>query len=229
MRIVHFSDWHWDFWHLPEADLYVCTGDMLPNYTWPVYSDVERTRQEAAVTRLLSNGGFRQFLGSPDAPVVCVRGNHDFIDLGRMFQDCNLVHEFKSNEVVEVLGLKVTGHRGIPYIAGTWNDETMRPDLYDRWYAMRPDADLYLTHYPADDMLDGAFGAHFGLEGVQNWFYYKCTTRYPVHLFGHVHECGGQVLQSGDVTFSNAAERVNVLDGSPSDGWISIPCEVERA
>lgn len=31
MRIVHFSDWHGVYKKLPEADLYICTGDMLPN------------------------------------------------------------------------------------------------------------------------------------------------------------------------------------------------------
>jgi Icc-related predicted phosphoesterase len=32
MRVCHFSDWHSDRNKLPAADLYVCTGDMLPNF-----------------------------------------------------------------------------------------------------------------------------------------------------------------------------------------------------
>lgn len=32
MRICHFSDWHSDRNKLPAADLYICTGDMLPNF-----------------------------------------------------------------------------------------------------------------------------------------------------------------------------------------------------
>lgn len=32
MRICHFSDWQGEFRMLPKADIYVCTGDMLPNF-----------------------------------------------------------------------------------------------------------------------------------------------------------------------------------------------------
>jgi Icc-related predicted phosphoesterase len=32
MKVVHFSDWHGARKLLPPADLYICTGDMLPNY-----------------------------------------------------------------------------------------------------------------------------------------------------------------------------------------------------
>lgn len=32
MKICHFSDWHSKREKLPKADLYVCTGDMLPNF-----------------------------------------------------------------------------------------------------------------------------------------------------------------------------------------------------
>ena len=32
MRIVHCSDWHGKVFRLPKADLYVLTGDMLPNF-----------------------------------------------------------------------------------------------------------------------------------------------------------------------------------------------------
>lgn len=32
MKIAHISDWHGNLRHLPSADLYVITGDMLPNW-----------------------------------------------------------------------------------------------------------------------------------------------------------------------------------------------------
>lgn len=222
MRIVHFSDWHWHFQALPKADLYICTGDMMPNFAWPIRPEQEEVKQTTYAKRLWNKGGFQQYLGAPDAPLLCVRGNHDFINLGTLFQGCKLIHEFKENEIVEFGGIRITGHRGIPYMMGTWSDEMGRPDLYSRWSGMTPMADLYLTHYPPEGILDSAFSSHLGLEGVQNWFYDKCESRNPLHCFGHIHEEGGRVKEHGGVTFSNAATAFNVIEGDPDNGWRQV-------
>jgi Icc-related predicted phosphoesterase len=241
MRIVHFSDWHWRFRSVPEADLYVCTGDMYDNYPVPLRVG-HRTRKDgshanwtidplrevelqAADARVfVRDGGFRRWLSSPDAPIVCVRGNHDFADLAPLFEGCNLVHEFVENELVEVLGLRVTGHRGIPWIYGSWNDEMSRDALMFRVNTM-PRADLFLTHYPPADMLDYEINcgriARYGLEGMQHALEARMGTR-GVHCFGHIHGCGGVVKETGPGSviggeghlhvFSNAACHVNVIE-----------------
>lgn len=218
MRIVHFSDWHWSFERsLPEADLYVCTGDMLDNYGiarpapgFPfglaIEPEYEASRQRADVEAFVRARGFRRLLGSPDAPVVCVRGNHDFMDLAPLFEGCNLVHEFIANEQIEVCGLRVTGHRGIPYIMGTWADETPRPDLLDRFRAM-PRADLYLTHYAPAGILD----ERLGLDGVASALARRHTDDSFIHCFGHIHEAYG-VAQFGSGVFSNAATTWHVIE-----------------
>lgn len=229
--MVHASDWHGNFQYLPEADLYVFTGDMLwnhpvseevkskpgqwPRRKWSIDKEHERLHQTKDFAQILKNGGMRRFLASPDAPVVCVRGNHDFVDLAGLFTDCNFVHEFVNNEVVEVAGLRVTGHRGIPYIAGVWNDETQIPELVERARQLPFGVDLVLTHYAPKGILDKA-GNHTGLEGlasvlnqVMNWG--------GVHCFGHIHEEGGRVVQPGmgAVRFSNAACTHNAFDMDP--------------
>ncbi len=230
MRIVHGSDWHGYAQQCPEADLYVFTGDMLDNfpvkdrdpgsYTYRqrrFIPEHERECQTKQMAQFVANGGMRRYLGSPDAPILIVRGNHDFVDLAPMFEGCNLVHEFKDNEMVEVCGLKATGHRGIPYIFGTWNDEVSRADLKDKFRAM-PHADLYITHYPLAGMLDNALGPdggnrgeQYGLEGgLVDFLIYRMTP--AVHMFGHIHECGGEIRKVGPVQFSNAATFVNVID-----------------
>lgn len=241
MRIVHFSDWHWRFRSLPEADLYVCTGDMYDNYPVPLMfgsrtcSDgshanwtIERTREVALQATdagvFVAGGGFRQLMGSPDAPVVCVRGNHDFADLSSLFGGCNLVHEFVDNEVIEVLGLRITGHRGIPCIFGTWNDEVERPALTERVRRMER-CDLFLTHYPPSGMLDYEIlrgkVVSYGLDGMLE----ELESRMPltaVHCFGHIHGCGGVIKETGPGSiiggegprrvYSNAACHVNVIE-----------------
>jgi len=228
VRVVHASDWHWGFQQCPEADLYVFTGDMLPNhrikdrdkgsYTYGQYTtdpEHERLYQAQDIREFLFKGGMRRFLASPDAPIVCVRGNHDFVDLAPMFEGCNFRHEFVDNEVIGVdcggTMLSVTGHRGIPWINGRWSDETPRPELLERVRAMTCEGvDLVLTHYSAMGVLDKA-GSHLGLEGMASALGNRILPG-GAHCFGHIHECGGRVEQLGDIWFSNAATSVNILE-----------------
>lgn len=237
LKICHFSDWHWGFSKLPEADLYVCTGDMYCNYPkerrltkeearyldwtpsrFAIEPAHEAKQQQKGAKKLIEHGGFVQYLGSPDAPIICVRGNHDFTDLRYLFEGCNLVHEFLGNEVVEVLGLRVTGHRGVPTINGCWADETPKEDLITRFRSMDHTCDIFLTHYPPSGVgLDLPGG--WGLDGMVNWLGYNTTKPYPIQCHGHIHECGGKLVQAGQVLFSNAAETYNLLEGNPESGW----------
>ncbi len=218
---------------VPEADLYVFTGDMMDNYPtregprdrmradgrsygWRISTENERIRQGEAIKHFVAAGGFRKVLGSPDAPILCVRGNHDFVDLANLFEGCNLVHEFVNNELVEVLGLKVSGHRGIPYIYGSWSDETQRPDLMDRVRAIPDGIDLLLTHYPPSLVLDMEVSSNgrvdaYGLEGMLGIVAAKLNVD-GIHMFGHIHGAGGRTEKIDDITFSNAATTYNVIE-----------------
>lgn len=254
IKVCHFSDWHGHFRTLPEADLYVCTGDMLRNfpvkdrdkgsYTYremridPLHEEV---RQEEFAYDFVSKGGFKRLLGTPQAPVVCLRGNHDFIDLKSLFVGCD-VTEFLNNELKTIhldgYDLLVTGHRGIPFIYGGWSDETQRPELLDRARAM-PAADLFLTHYAPAGILDsnmppglsmgGGWAESWGLEGLGNIIIDKGSDTFVLtddglndqtalraaHCFGHIHECGGCTMRITDVIFSNAACSINVFEIDP--------------
>jgi len=240
MRIVHASDWHGRLIELPEADVYVFTGDMLSNHPvverdyglrlWKIDPSFERVKQ----AEWLAERGYphRGMLASPDAPIVAVRGNHDFIDAAALFPGAD-VTELIGNEVHEIAGLRFTGHRGIPWIHGTWSDETHRPDLIDRMRAM-PQADVYVTHYPPHGVLDSdgpehhrddVAGIHYGLEEMAYWLVKRTLPSVweverelgdqppsSLHLFGHIHECGGMTRRISTVLFSNAATTFNVID-----------------
>jgi len=227
MRIVHGSDWHGSARPLPEADLYVFTGDMLDNYpvknrdpmsymyrSWVIDPEREVEVQTRVMYKFAAAGGMRQFMGSPDAPVLLVRGNHDFVPLTPMFQGCNVIHEFIDNELVEVPGLGITasGHRGIPFINGRWSDEMERVDLHERVRAM-PQADLYLTHYAPLHILDTEGTESYGLEGMGDQLFAKGDRAF-CHLFGHIHGARGQ-RRIGNGLFSNAATAVNEVDFIP--------------
>jgi Icc-related predicted phosphoesterase len=224
MRIVHGSDWHGFPRHCPEADLYIFSGDMLPDYPErdssgnPCRIDPEHSRvmQARYAKTFVEKGGMRKYLKSPDAPIVLVAGNHDWIDLAPMFANCSVAGELINNELIEVAGLKITGHRGVPPIDGCWNHETSKADLKDRYRAM-PLADVVVIHYPPAGILDsvGGPGAHsgypaYGLEGLGDFLIYRGDK--ILACYGHIHESGGHVVKHGNVTFSNAACSVNIID-----------------
>lgn len=214
MQIVHFSDWHGTQVDLPAADLYVCTGDMLPNFPFDHrdfrrFPDplIERRNERMRQTEWALSHPMRPRLGSPDSPVICVRGNHDFVDIAPLFAGCDVV-ELVENELRTVCGMRVTGHRGIPMISGYFSDELRRKDLIARVRAM-PSADLYLTHYPPFGVMDSEMG--YGLDDMAELLVERHADSRALHLFGHIHECGGGVETRGNVTFSNAATTFNVI------------------
>ena len=229
MRIVHGSDWHGMARPLGPADLYVFTGDMLDNYpvkdrdrgsytyrSYVIDPEHEREVQARAMRNFVASGGMRTRMASPDAPVLLVRGNHDFVGLAPLFEGCNLIHEFVDNELVEVpgLGITATGHRGIPFIDGRWSDEMQPTDLYERVRRM-PEADLYLTHYAPKGILDTEGDTSYGLDGMGELLLGKGDRRF-LHLFGHIHWARG-VRTIGNGTFSNAATTVNEIDFEPDE------------
>lgn len=215
----------------PEADLYVFTGDMLDNFpvaikdkyryqSWKIDPAHESKMQKKFVEQFVKDGGMSRFLGSPDSPIIAVRGNHDFIDISELFDGCNFVHEFVNNELIEILGIKATGHRGIPHIGGYWNDEVQRPELKERFRSM-PQADLYLTHYALSGMLDAnvppgqsGYGSRYESYGLEGSLVDMLVSRgnKALHMFGHIHECGGMTESVVEVQFSNAATSINVIE-----------------
>jgi len=192
--------------------------------SWTIDPLREVELQAIDATVFVREGGFRRWLGSPDAPIVCVRGNHDFVDLASLFEGCGPVHELIDDEVIEVLGLRVTGHRGIPRISGVWSDEVERDELRRKVDGL-PVADLYLTHYPPagvlDDEIQRGREVSFGLEGMLEALEARIPER-SIHCFGHIHGRGGTMKERGAGswiggvgarrTFSNAACGWNEIE-----------------
>ena len=102
-----------------------------------------------------------------------------------------------------------------------------------------PEADLFLTHYPPNGILDslcppglsmgGGWAEGVGLEGMTNKIIHKVSSEYMLtddgltdeqparaaHCFGHIHECGGSIQKVTDMVFSNAATTFNTFELVP--------------
>lgn len=223
IKITHGSDWHGKVPDLPPADLYILTGDMLKNY--PVFdgagcsSKIDRRVERRDQGRYIrdNSGRLRDHLGNKDAPVVFVRGNHDFVNLFSWAG--GEVYEFGTTpSVFEILGLRIGGFRGVPAINGAWSDELSQEQDSDRALSMQSDIDFLVTHPPPNgvkDTISVSNNYHLGSQGIANWFtrqmYYSDKRRVKAHFFGHIHESFGmeeKKVHEGvepSMYFSNAA------------------------
>lgn len=233
---------------LPKADLYVVTGDMLPNFAlltfrhwdrkhcqnrefvWdpngpqvdpslppshkPPGDFISRLMEPSRERRLQEMwmakvGSYRSLLASPDAPVVCVRGNHDFTDLSPLFKEYVWEVDEDPTRTTVVCGMKVGGMRGVRPISGEWSDETPEEELDDRARSIPDDVELLITHAPPEAIMDDGWGTPSLSHRAQVQLYNDGGLK--LHCFGHVHECKG--TQSIDrILFSNAATGFNVID-----------------
>lgn len=235
MKVCHFSDWHRNFRRLPEADLYVCTGDMLPNFPliryqpdkwkreliyWDPEGDVDPPPGAYARGRLvspereiekqrlwISKQNFRKdFLPNPDAPIICVRGNHDFVPLAELFGGDVWEATDDPTRTTTIQGLTVGGCRGVNFIQGEWTDELYGSQFDERAEKLPDNIDLLLTHSPPYGLLDFYGGSYVGSRALRRYVNKRSysDSNIRAHFFGHIHEAFGSRNAAGTV-FSNAA------------------------
>jgi len=215
VKIVHASDLHGQFIKLPESDMYIFSGDILSNFgmTMDVVAEYEATAQTDWLRRK-GKGFLRKFLGSPDAPVVVCRGNHDFIDLAPLFG--GEVYEIQEPyETHNILGLEVGGFRGINYICGDWSDEIDPTEFYNIMRKVPSCLDIMVTHSPPHTILDGRFGEKWGINAFANWINNQLYSneRLPkLFCFGHIHNDRGMLTWDDGTIFSNAATTFNEIE-----------------
>lgn len=264
LTIVHVSDWHGYRAKLPAADLYVVTGDMLPNFSW-LHTKLpngvrekhlsnlhlvglgfpneyhsrgrfasERSHQyegrhldhriehDMQVMYVSQRAPFRDDLGNPDAPVVVVRGNHDFTDLGTWIGGDVWEVTKDPTHTDCIQGWTIGGFRGIKFIHGEWSDEILPGPMFDLMEDLPLDIDMLISHSPPTgvfDLFENSTGAikSGGIPELQDWQRKKASLAGPlqVHFFGHVHESKNVGFFSG-TTYSNAATGANLVRVFPN-------------
>jgi len=238
VTICHFSDWHNEWRTLPEADIYVCTGDMLDNYPdfqkssggWGgsfgysgriiTASKEERLQKEWFQRSFFNKGrklGLRHWFpkSCKNNPVVVVRGNHDFTNLGPMFGGEVFEVNKDPSRTVEYCGLKFGGFRGIPWIIGEWSDEMMQTDFYEIMERIPNDLDVIVSHCPPAGFLDKYFGEKLGINAYANWINKKMITGADLpklFCFGHIHNQNGKLEHECGSIFSNAATTKQIIE-----------------
>lgn len=215
MRIAHVSDMHGGYNILNKVteppDLWVFTGDIFPymgfdhNAHWGV-SSFEIPHQ----MRWYSHKGpsiVRRLRGKP---VLLVPGNHDYADLAKLLRRDGVNAQEVTPEGVDFQGVRFAGFGHIPFIGGRWNREAFVPELQDLSHRTLTvgDPDVLLTHAPPGHILGGVHPGNGPLLTALS----RLPHRVRVHLFGHIHETGGRMVEHMGIRFYNSATTVQVLD-----------------
>ncbi len=229
IKIVHISDWHGKFleepWSkacLPWAHLYLITGDMLKNYQLydSMYCElndlewIDPVRETHYQARDVRGMKFRKYLGNPEAEVVIIGGNHDYVHLTNGFKG-GPTHEIQSpGQIVDACGLRIGGFRGISRICGDWIDEMTDEELERQVDGLSFELDILLTHAPPYGIMDkvGDFGKGpaVGIRALTRYLNKQAHEDGPLrlHCFGHVHQAYGHLTtgtKENNLVFSNAA------------------------
>lgn len=218
MILLHSSDLHGSYKRLlralakPDYDVWVDTGDFLPNTgNRPVVFADEALYQE----RVLRRGGGAVLKKISKAlagrSFVCVSGNHDFVDVSKELRKHGVKATNVQGGAARIAGLTFWGFGQIPYIYGEWSGEIRDfSGLLGLYQQVNPD--VLLTHAPPQGMFDTSKG--YGIPRLLNLT--LCSANPPkAHLFGHCHSDGGKVFNAMNTKFSNAATTIQRIKVCP--------------
>ena len=194
MRVAAISDTHGrQNWVMPSCDVFVHAGDITGR------GSLAETSTFAA--RL------RDEMNSPHGPrhAIIVPGNHD--QCFEMFP--TPVREL-FGENVHVLLDEAVVLDGVRFYGSPWTPPFMRwhfmadeRRLASLFTAMPDVVDVLVTHGPPHGILDpGWQAAHVGSTALAEAVAARKITH---HVFGHLHDAGGQSVQRGATTFHNVA------------------------
>lgn len=191
MKIICISDTHnrHTELHLPPGDMLIHAGD---------YS----MRGHVAETEAFLSW----FAAQPHRHKVFIAGNHDFIFQKRRQKARAMVPDgviYLEDEGVTLDGVKVWGSPVTP-IFEDWAFMHGSFTIGTYWDLIPDDTDVLITHGPARGVLDRVLpeGESVGCPRLRQTLDTRLCLR--LHVFGHIHEGYGQVVQ-GTLTSINAS------------------------
>lgn len=193
MRIVCISDTHdrHDELHIPEGDVLVHAGDATRRGT------EEQIRAFAA------------WMGTMNHPhKIFVAGNHDFgfeqrpAEARRWITDGTGV-TYLQDDGVRIAGVHFWGSPWQPWFHDWAFQAQPGPEMAAKWAPIPNDVDVLITHGPPHGIMDRTIsGVDAGCEELRKAVLGRIRPAF--HVFGHIHECYGE-LQLDGVRFINAA------------------------
>lgn len=194
MIIDCVSDLHGEFPILKGGDLLIVAGDLTACDLGHQYFD------------------FRHWLVNLEYErKIVIAGNHDgLIEEGRWVIDPPDGFEYLCDSGTEFNGLKIWGSPWTKRFEGM-NPHCMAftvdsdSDLSDKWDLIPTDTDILVTHSPPYGILDYSMRSdeYCGSPSLKTAVLRRVVPR--LHVFGHIHENGGNADTYGPTTFINAS------------------------
>lgn len=211
MKIIAISDLHGFLPQIPECDLLLIAGDIVPDDFTPGTGAkyLSHDEQENWVRTY-----FTKWLDKvPARSVVGIAGNHDFI-----FQGTNLGFElpwtYLDDTTANVQGLNIHGAPWTPEFGG-WAFMAPEVSLNEKWDKIPEDTDILVVHGPphgygdkTEMYLKPGQDPHVGSKTLEAKLYFGSFPNLKLVVFGHIHEgygTGSMKLLDRNLTWANVS------------------------
>lgn len=194
LKIVAISDTHnkHKYLDLPEGDILIHAGD---------FTSMGSEAEVAAFGEWLQDLPYKY--------IIITYGNHDWLgqrnpDLAeKLLGKAIILHD----RGVEIEGIKFYGSAWQPEFCNWAFNVPRGAASAANWAKIPEDTDVLITHGPPFGTLDlihtgGLRMENVGCEALADRI--KALSKLKFHVFGHIHECHGQVTKD-KVTYVNAA------------------------
>ena len=209
VRVATISDLHGSLPDPVDADLCVIAGDIGPST--PLYHADPNYAEDWLKEH------FNDWLRSWNCPVAGLGGNHDFVFQWRPEVPESLDWAYLYHQPATVAGVSLWGS---PWTPTFFDWAFMAPDeeLEAFWSRIPPKVDLLATHGPPRGILDiNSADVSCGSVSMKRWIDKALPDALPQHhIFGHIHNPGGQSVRYRDTLFHNVAckdDRLRVRRG----------------
>lgn len=193
MKICCVTDMHGYLPQIPECDLLLIGGDIVPT-----------TMHDPSMSAIWMESNLRYWVNelAKRMKVIAVAGNHDFIFQEQPEDVPEMDWTYLQDEGTEFEGLKIWGTPWQPYFYD-WAFNLYEPDLVKKWALIPNDTDILLLHGPPHGYGDfSEYGnVHTGSPGLLE----KILEIKPkLAVAGHIHSGYGR-YNIGDTIFVNAS------------------------
>lgn len=194
MRIIAISDTHEKHAKVkvPEGDVLICAGDFT--YQGHIHAVKD----------------FAEWMGrQPHAHKIVIAGNHELTfqsPQAKLYRhaltDHGLVYLQDSSVVID--GLTFYGSPWQPWFHD-WAFNLQRgKDIAAKWADIPEDTNVLITHGPPRGFLDRTLRA--GPQGCTDLYMrIRQLKNLKLHIFGHLHLDGGDMVEDEEIIFANAA------------------------
>jgi Icc-related predicted phosphoesterase len=225
MLISVVSDTHSLFPNLPESDIVISCGDILPDHQFQTKEKIKLAKKQLEWVKDHLDQ-YKKWIGN--RPFFSLFGNHEYVSSNlfiSLLKSAGIKGYDLTDKLFKYKQITFYGFGAIPFIDGSFNREFLDSDMTNEILKLKKiltenKVDILMTHCPPFGFADqeNIYCEHFGISQLTNLLYYDQDIHLPkAILSGHIHSPLDSRIQTitinnQDILFSNAATTVNMLN-----------------